>query len=98
MTERCALLPTICLVGGDRALRFMDEQRARDLGAAGHDRSHRASPEPGEETYRLAVEQARHALSLPGVAGIHLASFRRDDAVARLCSDLGIAARDGGAR
>jgi methylenetetrahydrofolate reductase (NADPH) len=90
LTGRCALLPTICLVGGDRALRFMDE-RVPGISVPGAtiDRIARSS-DPGEETYRLAVEQARHALSLPGVAGIHLAGFRRDDAVARLCAELGI--------
>ncbi len=90
MTARCALLPTICLVGGDRALRFMDERVPGISVPAATIERIATSAEPGEETYRLAVEQARHALSLPGVAGIHLASFRRDDAVARLCAELGI--------
>jgi methylenetetrahydrofolate reductase (NADPH) len=93
VAARCAILPTICLVGGDRALRFMDERVpgisvpedviARVAGAR----------EPGEEAYQLALGQARHALSLPGVAGLHLTSFRRDDAIARICDDLGLAAR-----
>jgi methylenetetrahydrofolate reductase (NADPH) len=90
VTERCAILPTICLVGGDRALRFMDERVPGISVPAATIERIATSSEPGEETYRLAVEQARHALSLPGVAGIHLASFRRDDAVARLCAELGI--------
>jgi methylenetetrahydrofolate reductase (NADPH) len=90
VTERCAILPTICLVGGDRALRFMDERVPGISVPAATIERIASSSEPGEETYRLAVEQARQALSLPGVAGIHLASFRRDDAVARLCAELGI--------
>ena len=48
------------------------------------------SSAPGEEAYQLALEQARHALSVPGVAGIHLTSFRRDNAIPRLCDDLGL--------
>jgi len=36
------------------------------------------------------VEQARHALAQPGVRGLHLISFRKDDAVGRLCERLGI--------
>ena len=37
--------------------------------------------------------QARFALSLPGVRGLHLADFRRDGALGRLCADLGLAPR-----
>ena len=36
--------------------------------------------------FELAVEQAAHALSLPGVAGLHLISFRKDDGIAQLCT------------
>ena len=93
LDRRCALLPTICLVSGARALRFMDERvpgisvppeliRRVDQGS-----------DPAEAAYALALEQARHALSLPGVAGLHLTSFRQDDAVGRLCRDLGLPAR-----
>ena len=49
-----------------------------------------SSSAPGEEAYQLGLEQARHALSVPGVAGIHLTSFRRDNAIPRLCEDLGL--------
>jgi len=42
------------------------------------------------EAFELAVEQARHALAQPGVRGLHLISFRKDDAVGRLCERLGI--------
>ena len=76
------------------ALRFMDERvPGIAVPAATIERIARAS-DPGEETYRLAVEQARHALSIPGVAGVHLTSFRRDNAVARLCDELGLGARN----
>ena len=46
--------------------------------------------DPREEAFELAVEQARHALAQPGVRGLHLISFRKDDAVGRLCERLGI--------
>jgi methylenetetrahydrofolate reductase (NADPH) len=39
----------------------------------------------------LAAEQAAHALSLPGVAGLHLISFRKDDGIAQLCRRLDLA-------
>ena len=43
---------------------------AGHLRARRHDRAGRAArPTPGEEAYQLGLEQARHALSLPGVAG-----------------------------
>ena len=90
VTARCAILPTICLVSGERALRFMDEQvPGISVPAATIERVARSSA-PGEETYQLALEQARHALALPGVAGLHLTSFRRDNAIPRLCEELGL--------
>jgi methylenetetrahydrofolate reductase (NADPH) len=83
-----------CLVSGDRALRFMDEQVPGISVPAATIERVASSSIPGEEAYQLGVEQARHALSLPGVAGIHLTSFRRDNAIPRLCDDLGLYAGD----
>lgn len=90
VTERTALLPTICLTKSARALGFMNDHvpgiavpeatLARVAGAG----------DPAEESYQLAVELARHALSLPGVAGLHLTDFRHDGSLARLVEDLGI--------
>lgn len=90
VAERCAILPTICLVSGDRALRFMDEQVPGISVPATTIERVASSSAPGEEAYQLALEQARHALSLPGVAGVHLTSFRRDNAIPRLCEELGL--------
>ena len=94
VSARCAMLPSICLVGSATALRFIDERvpgvevppevLAR-VDAAG---------DQLEECFELACEQARHALSLPGVAGIHLISFRKDAGIARLCQRLGIPPRE----
>jgi methylenetetrahydrofolate reductase (NADPH) len=90
VTARCAILPTICLVSGERGLRFMHEQvPGISVPAATIERVANSSA-PGEEAYQLGLEQARNALSLPGVAGIHLTSFRRDNAIPRLCEDLGL--------
>jgi methylenetetrahydrofolate reductase (NADPH) len=94
VTERCAILPTICLVSGDRALRFMDEKVPGISVPAATIERVASSSAPGEEAYQLGLEQARHALALPGVAGIHLTSFRRDNAIPRLCEDLGLYAGD----
>ena len=38
----------------------------------------------------LAYEQAAHAMSLPGVAGLHFISFRKDAGIAKTCRRLGI--------
>ena len=37
--------------------------------------------------------QGRSALSLPGVAGLHLISFRKDAGIAQLCTQLGLEPR-----
>jgi len=93
VSARCGMLPSICMVGSATALRFIDERvpgvevppevLAR-VDAAG---------DQLEECFELACEQARHALSLPGVAGIHLISFRKDAGIAGLCQRLGIPSR-----
>ena len=43
-----------------------------------------------EESYQVALELARHALSVPGVAGLHITDFRHDGSLARLVTDLGL--------
>jgi methylenetetrahydrofolate reductase (NADPH) len=93
-TGRAAILPTIVLAKGARGLSFMHEHvPGIDVPADVIVRVERA-PDAAEAAYELALEQARHALSLPGVRGLHLTDFRRDGAVARLCRDLGIPHRD----
>jgi methylenetetrahydrofolate reductase (NADPH) len=85
-----ALLPSICLVAGARPLEFMDaEVPGISVPAAVIERVKNAA-DPRAEAFELAVEQAAHALRQPGVRGLHLISFRKDDAVGRLCERLGI--------
>jgi methylenetetrahydrofolate reductase (NADPH) len=89
-TARVALLPAIVLVRGARALRFMhDHVPGIDVPEQTIARVDQAD-DPGEAAYELALDQARHALSLPGVRGLHLTDFRHDGAVSRLCRDLDI--------
>jgi methylenetetrahydrofolate reductase (NADPH) len=93
VTARCAMLPSICMVGSATALRFIDERvPGVEVPAAVIERVERAADD-GEECLELACEQARHALSLPGVAGIHLISFRKDAGIERLCERLEIPPR-----
>ena len=93
LTERAAILPTIVVVRSARALRFMHENvPGIDVPAAAVARVEGAADQ-AEAAYALALEQARHALSLPGVRGLHLTDFRHDGAISRLCRDLDIATK-----
>jgi len=90
---RVALLPTILLVRRASALEFVDGS-VPGISVPGETVARvRGGIDEGEAAYRLALEQARFALSLPGVRGIHIADFRRDGSVGRLCADLGLTPR-----
>ncbi|MFZ0323157.1 MAG: methylenetetrahydrofolate reductase [Actinomycetes bacterium] len=89
-TARTALLPTICLTRTARALSFMDTNvPGISVPSATLSRVSDAS-DPAEASYQLALEQAQHALALPGVAGIHVADFRHDGSLRRLIEELGV--------
>jgi methylenetetrahydrofolate reductase (NADPH) len=93
LSDRVALLPSISLVRSARSLRFMDEKVfGIDVPAATIERIQDAVDE-GAACLDLAAELAAHALSLPGIAGLHLISFRPDGAVAELCTRLGVRPR-----
>jgi hypothetical protein len=53
-----------------------------------------SAADPEHECFELACELAEHARSQPGVAGLHLISFRREAGIARLCTRLGIPTRE----
>jgi methylenetetrahydrofolate reductase (NADPH) len=93
LAERCALLPSICMLASAKALRFVDERvPGVEVPTKVISRA-RSAPDEQQECLEIAIEQARHALSLPGVRGLHLISFRKDDAIARLCDAVGIPPR-----
>jgi methylenetetrahydrofolate reductase (NADPH) len=93
LSEQCSLLPTICLVRSPNALRYIDERvPGIEVPAPLIERCERAA-DPEAECFEVAVELAEHARSLPGVAGLHLISFRREAGIARLCQRLGIPPR-----
>ncbi len=93
LAEQCALLPSICLVRSPAALRYMDERvPGIEVPATLIERCENAA-DPEAECFDVALELADHARSLPGVAGLHLISFRREAGIARLCERLGIPAR-----
>ncbi len=93
VAERAAILPTVCLTRAARALTFMDEHVPGISVPAATIERVSASEDPKEESYRLVRELAAHALSLPGVAGLHITDFRHDDSVRRLTEDLAIGPR-----
>jgi methylenetetrahydrofolate reductase (NADPH) len=88
VSRDAAILPTVILTKSAGALRFM-ESSVPGIHVPGDviDRIASAA-DPLEESYQLAREQAAHALSLSGVAGIHITDFRHDDSVHRLVHDL----------
>ncbi len=93
LTERCAMIPSICILRSANALRFIGERvPGVEVPDAVIGRIE-ASDDQHEECFDLAYEQARHALSLPGVAGVHFISFRKDEGIAKLCDRLGIPPR-----
>jgi methylenetetrahydrofolate reductase (NADPH) len=95
ITQRTALLPTICLTKAARPLNFMNDQvPGISIPTDVIDRIANAA-DPAEESYQFNLEQAKHALSLPGVAGIHLADFRHDDTISRIVNDLGLQTTSG---
>ena len=91
--ERVALIPSVTILRSAKALRFVnDKVPGIEVPAAVIDRVESAADQH-EACFDLAFEQATHALSLPGVAGLHFISFRKDAGIAKLCTRLGIPPR-----
>ena len=94
LAAQCAVIPSICLVRSPGALRFIDENvPGIEVPAEIIERCESAA-DPEAECFEVACELAAHARSLPGVAGLHLISFRREAGIARLCQRLGIPTRE----
>ena len=89
LVRHVALLPTIVLIKGVRPLKFMnDKVPGIDVPQDVIDRVEKASDQ-AEEAYQQTLEFSKHALSLPGVRGLHVTDFRHDDTLDRLMPDLG---------
>ena len=93
LAAEAALIPSICLVRSPSALRFVDEKVPGISVPAEFIERCESAPNQEEACFQLGLEVARHALALPGVAGLHLISFRREAGIARLCRELGIPTR-----
>ena len=93
LTESVSLLPSVVIVRTASALRFIDEKVAGiSIPTATISRVERAADQQ-EAAFEVACELAERALALPGVAGLHLISFRKDAGIAALCRRLGIPTR-----
>jgi len=93
LAAQTAVIPSICLTRSPRSLRYMDEHvPGVTVPKETIERCERAR-DPEAECFEVACELAEHARSLPGVAGLHLISFRREAGIARLCERLGIPTR-----
>jgi methylenetetrahydrofolate reductase (NADPH) len=94
LAAQCALIPSICLVRSPKALRYIDANvPGIEVPAAIIERCENAA-DPEAECFEVACELAEHARSLPGVAGLHLISFRKEAGIARLCRRLDIPTRE----
>jgi methylenetetrahydrofolate reductase (NADPH) len=93
LTDRAALIPSITILRSARALRFVDEKVPGVQVPAAIIERVEAAADQQEACFELSLELAAHALSLPGVRGLHLISFRKDAGIAKLCTQLGLEPR-----
>jgi methylenetetrahydrofolate reductase (NADH) len=93
LSERLALIPSICILRTVGGMRFVAGRvPGVDVPPETLARVENAS-DPEHECFEIAYELASHALTLPGVAGLHFISFRKDAGIAKLCTRLGIPPR-----
>jgi methylenetetrahydrofolate reductase (NADPH) len=93
LTDRVALIPSICILRTVGGMRFVATRvPGVDVPPETLKRIEDAA-DPEAECFELAYELAAHAISLPGVAGLHFISFRKDAGIAKLCTRLGIPPR-----
>ena len=83
------LIPTVVLMKGAKGLSFInDKVPGIDVPVDTLKRVQSAS-NPSVEVNKLTLELAQHALTLPGVRGLHITDFRHDDTLAIFMNDLG---------
>jgi methylenetetrahydrofolate reductase (NADPH) len=93
LAARCAMIPSILIVRSALALRFVHEKVAGIEVPAEQIARAEAAADQQHECFEIACELADHARALPGVAGLHFISFRKDAGIAKLCQRLGIKPR-----
>jgi methylenetetrahydrofolate reductase (NADPH) len=93
LSERIALIPSICILRTVGGMRFVANRVPGVDVPAEYVARVEQSANAEEECFEIAYELATHALSQPGVAGLHFISFRKDAGIAKLCTRLGIKPR-----
>ena len=93
LSKRVSLIPSICILRSASALRFIDGKVPGISVPRELIERVEAADDQLEACFDLAYELASHALGLPGVAGLHFISFRKDAGIAKLCTRLGIPTR-----
>jgi methylenetetrahydrofolate reductase (NADPH) len=93
LSERIAMIPSICILRSVGGMRFVASSvPGIDVPREVVARVENAA-DAEAECFEIAYELAVHALSQPGVAGLHFISFRKDAGIAKLCTRLGISPR-----
>ncbi len=93
LSERIAMIPSICILRSVGGIRFVASSvPGIDVPPEVVSRVENAT-DAEAECFEIAHELAVHALSQPGVAGLHFISFRKDAGIAKLCTRLGIPPR-----
>jgi methylenetetrahydrofolate reductase (NADPH) len=93
LAKRVAIIPTIVLISGPRALNFM-HNNVPGIDVPEHViKEVEDSEDKKEAAYLQTLDFAKHALALPGVRGLHVTDFRHDETLERLMTDLGRKAR-----
>ena len=93
LSQRLAMIPSIMILRSARAMRFVASN------VPGIDmppelvRRVESAVDAESECFEIAYELADHAITQPGVAGLHFISFRKDAGIAQLCARLGIATK-----
>ena len=83
------LIPTVLLIKSSKTLNFMNE-KISGIDVPKDTIARVASAANGtKEAYDMTLELAQHALTLPGVRGLHVTDFRHDDSLGQFMSDLG---------
>ena len=93
LTQRLAMIPSIMILRTAGAMRFVASRVPGIDVPAELVRRVESAADAEAECFEIAYEYASHAISQPGVAGLHFISFRKDAGIAALCARLGIATK-----
>jgi methylenetetrahydrofolate reductase (NADPH) len=95
ITERCFVLPSICVPRSARTARYLrDEIPGIDVPDPVLRRLEAVPPDrQAEEGIRLALELLEEVRQMPGVAGVHVIAIRWGEAIGRVVEEAGLLPR-----